>query len=85
VREQERTGAGHLQVVVLDGNPGEDRLDEGVAARPASRVGPQRSDLAEPVGIGLVLAEQPLDYLTLRRGHGSDPGNRLSTPDDDVR
>jgi hypothetical protein len=47
------------------------------------KLGSQRIDFTKPVAIGLMLAEQPLDRLTIRRGHGGDPGNRLSTPGDD--
>jgi hypothetical protein len=32
-------GAGDFQVVVLDRDPGEDRVDEGLAAGPAGRTG----------------------------------------------
>jgi hypothetical protein len=37
-------GASHLQVVVLDRDPGKDRLHEGLAARPPGRAGQLDTD-----------------------------------------
>jgi hypothetical protein len=120
--------AGDLKVVVVDRDPGKDRVDQGLAARPAGRIGQlhpdeqlgggdggdghvvvvpdqlvqglgararrgllldwkvrsQRGDLGRPVGVGLVIPEQPLDLLAVGRRYGTDAGNRLSSPGDDI-